>query len=87
MLPILCSIGLFICGSLQFKSRILPYLAHKLIFATIQTYLNFTALITETKGKLTTPNVANRVDAFVIPTQQTVDSSYLSTLKNLVVFR
>ncbi|ACH64237.1 hypothetical protein VFMJ11_A0680 [Aliivibrio fischeri MJ11] len=35
-------------------------------FATIQTYLNFTALITETKGKLTTPSVANRVDAFVM---------------------
>ena len=35
-------------------------------FATIQTYLNFTALITETKGKLTTPSVANRVDAIVM---------------------
>ena len=32
----------------------------------MQTYLNFNALITETKGKLTTPSVANRVDAFVI---------------------
>ena len=32
----------------------------------MQTYLNFTALTTETKGKLTTPSVANRVDAFVI---------------------
>ncbi|OBU35959.1 hypothetical protein CTM76_00685 [Photobacterium phosphoreum] len=27
--------------------------------------LNFTALITETKGKLTTPSAENRVDAFV----------------------
>ena len=32
----------------------------------MQTKLNFTALTTETKGKLTTPSVANRVDAFVI---------------------
>ena len=28
-------------------------------------FLNFTTLIPETKGKLTTPSVANRVDAFV----------------------
>ncbi|WP_207216432.1 hypothetical protein, partial [Aliivibrio finisterrensis] len=35
-------------------------------FATIQTWLNFNALITKTKGKLTMPSVANRVDAFVI---------------------
>ena len=32
----------------------------------MQTKLNFTALITKTKGKLTTPSVANRVDAFVM---------------------
>ena len=31
----------------------------------MQTKLHFTALITETKGKLTTPSVANRVVAFV----------------------
>ncbi len=31
----------------------------------MQTKLNFNALITETKDKLTMPNVANRVDAFV----------------------
>ncbi|GLR77248.1 hypothetical protein GCM10007855_41230 [Aliivibrio sifiae] len=31
----------------------------------MQTKLNFTTLITETKGKLTMPSVANRVDAFV----------------------
>ncbi len=36
----------------------------------MQTKLNFTALITETKGKLTTPSVANRVDAFVKCTSQ-----------------
>ncbi|WP_214645211.1 hypothetical protein, partial [Aliivibrio fischeri] len=35
------------------------------MFASMRTRLNFTALITETKGKLTTPSVANRVDAFV----------------------
>ncbi len=32
----------------------------------MQIKLNFNALITETKDKLTTPSVANRVDAFVI---------------------
>ena len=32
----------------------------------MQTKLNFTALITKTKGKLTTPSVANRVDAIVM---------------------
>ena len=32
----------------------------------MQIKLNFTALITETKDKLTIPSVANRVDAFVI---------------------
>ena len=31
----------------------------------IQTKLNFNALLIETKGKLRTPNVVNRVDAFV----------------------
>ena len=32
----------------------------------MQTKLNFTALITETKDKPTTPSVVNRVDAFVM---------------------
>jgi hypothetical protein len=32
----------------------------------MQIKLDFTALITEIKGKPTTPNVANRVDAFVM---------------------
>ncbi|WP_255458676.1 hypothetical protein [Aliivibrio sp. SR45-2] len=32
----------------------------------MQNKLNFTALITEIKDKLTTPNVANRVDAIVM---------------------